>query len=406
MRLIRENYLKMIRPFYETDLIKVITGVRRCGKSILIETIRDELLESGISGDHIIYINLEDLDYEHINTAADLNKEIKSRTANGGRYYIFIDEIQHVDGFEKALASFRATMDVSIFVTGSDSTLLSGELATLLTGRTVEFEVLPFSFQEMLSYYKMTNRECSDDLIYDYIKWGGFPLRFDFTGQEEIRKYLENLYDSIIRRDIKKKSSKFDQKLFKDISLYIMANAGKEFSVENVVNDYHTHNKRKVSSQTIYNYLEKMEKAYLIHRCEKYDISGKRALRSNSKFYAVDTGFRMINTNGIEFEDTFFLENVIYNNMLAEGFKVYTGKLYNGEIDFIAVKDGKKCFIQVAYLLASEKTVQREFGAFRPIKDASPKYVLSLDRVDMSRDGIVHLNIQDYLLGREKLMLS
>ena len=255
MKLKRETYLQQIRPFYEVDLIKVITGIRRSGKSILLETIKDELIKNGISGDHIIFINLEDLDYEYINTASDLNKEIKFRILDKNKYYIFIDEVQHVEEFEKALASLRATLNLSIFVTGSNSTLLSGELSTLLTGRTVEFEVFPFSFFEMKEYFGLNNINYSDDLIFDYIKWGGFPLRFDFHREEDIKRYLNTLYDNIIKRDIKKKSSKFDLKLFKELSLYILANAGKEFSVEKIINFYKTNKNKTISKQRIYNYI-------------------------------------------------------------------------------------------------------------------------------------------------------
>ncbi len=406
MHLIRTNYLEKIRPFYETDLIKVITGVRRGGKSVLLECIRDEIIRSGVSSEQIIFINLEDMLYEHIKNYKDLHDEIVPRIINDLKYYIFIDEVQHVEDFEKALASFRATLNVSVFVTGSDSTLLSGELASLLTGRVAEFEVLPFSFKEMKEYYESNNREFNDELIYDYIKGGGFPLRFSFNREEDIRKYLETLYLQIIERDIKKKSSRFNIKVFKDISLYMMANAGKEFSAENIINYYKTSNRQNISRQTIYNYLDKMEKAYLIHSVGKYDITGKKALKSNEKYYAIDSGFIIKNTNTFDFEDTFFLENIIYNNLIAEGYTVRTGKLKNGEIDFVAYRDGKKCFIQVTYLLASEKTIEREFGAYKKVTDASPKYVLSLDKPDMSRDGIVHLNIVDYLLGRRQLMLT
>ena len=311
MKLKRETYLQQIRPFYEVDLIKVITGIRRSGKSILLETIKDELIENGISGDHIIFINLEDLDYEYIETASDLNKEIKSRIIDKKKYYIFIDEVQHVNEFEKALASLRATLNLSIFVTGSNSTLLSGELATLLTGRTVEFEVFPFSFFEMKEYFGLNNINYSDNLIFDYIKWGGFPLRFDFHREEDIKRYLNTLYDNIIKRDIKKKSSKFDLKLFKELSLYILANAGKEFSVEKIINFYKTNKNKTISKQTIYNYIERMEKAFLIHPIKKYNISGKAALIGNNKFYSTDMGLRIINTNTIDYEDTFFLENIM-----------------------------------------------------------------------------------------------
>ncbi len=405
MKLKREQYLKQIRPYYDSDIIKVITGIRRSGKSVLLETIRDELVQRGISGEQIIYINFEDLDYEYIKNASDLNIEIKNRIKSEEKYYIFLDEVQHIQEFEKALASFRATLNTSLFVTGSNSTLLSGELATLLTGRTVEFEILPFSFKEMKDYYMLNNIPWDDDLFYDYLKWGGFPLRFDYKSEAAIQKYLSTLYESIVSRDIVKKSSSIDKKSFMDISLYILANAGKELSIDNIVKEYGKHNK-SVSRRTVYNYLERMKKAYLIHSVGRYNITGKTALSNKQKQYAIDMGFRTINTNTINYEDTFFLENIIYNELLARGYNVFAGKTYKGEIDFVAIKESRKCFIQVSYLLASEETVKREFGAYSKITDASPKYVLSLDKINMSHDGIVHLNIIDFLLGKEDLLLT
>ncbi|MBR1402653.1 MAG: ATP-binding protein [Treponema sp.] len=402
----REDYVDMVRPFYETDLIKVITGIRRSGKSVILQAIRDEFLHNGINGDQIIFINLEDFEYEFIKTAADLHKEIKNRITSDQKYYIFIDEVQNVKDFEKVLASLRATLKTSIFVTGSNSTLLSGELASLLVGRTVEFEIMPFSFSEVKEYFRVNNREFTEDMIFDYIKWGGFPLRFDFHREQDIRRYLLSLYEGIIKKDIAGKSSKFDKKTFMDISLYILANAGKEFSSENVINYYKTHHKKSITRQTVYNYLEKMQKAFLVHGVKKYNIVGKEALKANEKYYAVDMGLRIINTNSINFEDTFFLENVIYNELILRGYTVYTGKTYKGEIDFVAIKDGKKCFIQVCYLLASAETIAREFGAFKPISDASPKYVMSLDKIDMSRDGIGHINIVDFLLRKADIALT
>ncbi len=396
----------MIRPYYEADLIKVITGVRRAGKSVILESIRDELFSSGIDANHIVYINLEDMDYEGILYASDLNREIKAHIVDSGRYYMFIDEIQHVDKFEKALASFRATLNASIFVTGSNSQLLSGELATLLTGRTVEFEILPFSFSEMKEYFALLNLPFNDDMIYDYLKWGGFPVRFDFREEADIQRYLTNLYVGILNRDILTKKSRIDRKIFMDIAKYVLSNAGKEFSAENIMEYYEKKNHRSVSQRTVYNYIEKMQKAFLIHPVQKYDIAGKTALQSKQKYYAVDTGFRTIHTNTINYEDTFFLENLIYNELLFQGFTVFTGKTHKGEVDFVAIRNGKKCFIQVSYLMSSQSTIDREFGAFSPITDASPKYVLSLDKVDLSRNGIAHINIVDFLLHRQFLALT
>lgn len=407
MNLVREDYLKLIRPYYDVDLIKVITGIRRSGKSVLMETIKDEIIANGVNGSHIISINLEDLDYSFITDIKDLHKEIESRIQDKEKYYIFLDEIQHIENFEKLLASLKAKFNCSIFVTGSDSTMLSGELATLLTGRTVEFEIFPFSFKESVDFMALNNIECvPDDFIKDYIKWGGFPLRFSFREETSIKRFLDNLYSNIINRDIIKKSSKMDKNTFKDISLYIMSNAGKEFSAQNIANYYSTKCKKKVSTRTIYNYLEKLHKAYILHSCKKYNITGKSALDSSDKFYATDTGLRTLNTNTINYEDTFFLENIIYNELLIQGFTVYTGKTFKGEIDFVAVKNNKKCFLQVAYLLSSSETIKREFGAYDKIKDASPKYVLSLDKIDLSHDGIEHLNIIDFLLHKVSLHLS
>ena len=405
MRLVRETYLEQIRPYYDSDIIKVITGVRRAGKSMLLDTIKDELLENGIAEDKIIYLNLEDMDFDYIVNASDLNIEIKSRISNDGKYYVFLDEVQHVENFEKALASFRATLNVSLFVTGSNSTLLSGELSTLLTGRTVEFEILPFSFYEMKQYYELNKMEWSEELFTNYLKWGGFPLRFDYKDDEAIQRYLTNLYKGIVNRDIVGKSKSADKNSFMDISLYILANAGKELSIENIISAYKK-NDKEISKRTVYNYLERMKKAYLIHGVGRYNITGKAALGNREKQYAVDMGFRTINTNTINFEDTFFLENIIYNELLTRGYTVFVGKTYKGEIDFVAIKDGKKCFIQVSYLLAAKETIQREFGAYKNITDASPKYVMSLDKIDLSHDGIVHLNIIDFLLRRKDLMLT
>lgn len=405
MKLKREIYLEQIRPYYESDIIKVITGVRRAGKSILLCSIMEELKEQGVDEKHIIYINFENLDFDYIVDASDLNKEIKSRIQDTHKHYLFLDEIQHIEQFEKALASLRACFNVSVFVTGSNSALLSGDLSTLLTGRTVEFEILPFSFYEMKLYYGLNNKPFDENLFFNYLKWGGFPLRFDYNDDASVQKYLRNLYEGIVNRDIIGKAKNADKKAFLDISLYILANAGKELSIDNVINTYNQEN-RDISRRTVYNYLERMKKAYLIHGVGRYHITGKSALSNKEKLYAVDVGFRTINTNTINFEDAFFLENIIYNELVSRGYTVFAGKTYKGEIDFVAVRDSKKCFIQVSYLLASEDTIKREFGAYDKITDASPKYVMSLDKIDMSHDGIIHLNIIDFLLRRKDLILT
>jgi hypothetical protein len=409
MLYIRELYLSKIRPYYDIDLIKVITGIRRSGKSKLLEMIVNEIKDKGIPSHRIIYINFEDLDYDYIKDAMTLNAIIKSKITDDGRYYILLDEIQHVHQFEKALASFKATLNCSIFATGSNSKLLSGELSTLLTGRTVEFKILPFSYSEACDYLLIKNGAIPTDFFYDYLKWGGFPQRFDFSSDEQIRNYLVSIYNGIVERDIFQRDGYIDKNKFRTVCAYILANAGKEFSGDSVANYFNSKNnsnKIDITKPTVYSYLSLMEKAFFISRVKRFDISGKKILVTKEKFYSVDTGLRVINTNTVNYEDTFYLENIVYNELINRGYEVFIGKTHLGEVDFIAVMDGKKCFIQVSYIMDKQSTIEKEFNAFNPVRDSAPKYVLSLDKVDLSHNGITHLNIEDFLLRKSDLVLS
>lgn len=403
----RERYLAKIRPFYEVDLIKVLTGVRRCGKSVLLTQIEEELRDAGYDGDHIISINFEDLQFEKIRNAEKLNKYVTDQIKDDKRYLIFLDEIQHVRNFEKVLASLRATVNCSIFVTGSNSKLLSGKMATLLVGRCIEFRIMPFSFSESYEYCRLRGKETSpDELFIDYINWGGLPLRFSFEREGDIKKYVEQTYQGILDKDIITDRSKINRQKFESIACYIMANAGKEFSAKSIEAYFKKQNGEEIDKKTVYNYLDKMEKACLIDRVKRYNIVGKQAMAYVEKQYAVDTGFRIINTNLVNIEDTFFLENIIYNELVSRDYEVFVGKTYKGEIDFVVISGKKKCFIQVAYYLNGNQTLEREFGAFKPISDASPKFVFSMDRLDFSRDGISHINIVDFLLGKKDIFLT
>ena len=407
----RELYLEKIRPYYDIDIIKVLTGMRRSGKSIILKQIMDEIIStSKVSKDHIIYINFEDFAYEEIKTAKLFYELVKSKMIDDEKYYMFFDEIQHVSEFEKVIASFKATCNCSIFITGSNSKLLSGELATLLVGRTVEFKILPFSYKESCDYLELNGVNVNhDEFFYNYLEFGGLPQRFDFKSPDATLKYLKEHYQGICEKDIFKKNSSIEKYKFNAICSYVLANAGKEFSAENVMNFYNSNNqaaKKEIEKKTIYNYLEKMEKAFLISRVQRFNIAGKETLKTKEKQYAMDMGLRIIQTNTVHFEDTFFLENIIYNELIVRDYEVFVGKTYKGEVDFVAIKGNKKCFIQVAYLLASQATIDREFDAFSPISDASPKYVLSLDKMDMSRNGIAHINIIDFLLGKKDIYLT
>lgn len=403
----RERYLAKIRPFYDADLIKVLTGVRRCGKSVLLGQIEEELRSGGYDEGHIIKVNFEDLRFEKIRNAERLNQYVIDRIKDDGKYLIFLDEIQHVRSFEKVLSSLRATVNCSIFITGSNSKLLSGKMATLLVGRCVEFRIMPFSFLESYEYCKAQGKEVSpDELFIDYINWGGLPLRFSFERESDIKKYIEQTYKGILGKDIISDRSKINRQKFEKIAEYIMANAGKEFSAKNIESYFENQNGEQIDKKTVYRYLDKMEKACLIDRVKRFNIVGKQAMAYVEKQYAVDTGFRMVNTNFVNIEDTFFLENIIYNELVSRDYEVFVGKTYKGEIDFVVISGKKKCFIQVAYYLSGGQTIEREFGAFKPISDAAPKYVLSMDRLDFSRDGISHINIVDFLMGKKKVNLT
>lgn len=404
----RKTYLSNIRKYVDIDLIKVLTGVRRCGKSILLKQIIEELKDK-VSEDHIIYINFEDFEFEDLNTAKKLHEYVKNKISDSQKYYLFFDEIQHVSEFEKVIASFKATLNCSIFITGSNSKLLSGELSTLLVGRTIEFKIMPFSYSEVVDLYRANRKKIPENFVYDYIKWGGMPQRFDFKEEKDIKNYLENLFKGIVEKDIYKRDSEIERYKFNSISSYILSNAGKEFSAENIVNYFNSQNeknKKGIEKKTIYNYVEKLEKAYLISRVKRFNIAGKEILKTIEKHYAIDIGFRTINTNTVNYDDTFSLENIIYNELISRGYTVYTGKSYKSEIDFVAIDGKKKCFIQVSYIMSSQETIKREFEAFKPIKDASPKYVLSLDKIDLSHNGITHINIEDFLLHKKDLFLA
>ena len=400
----RTEYIDKIRPFFDSDIIKVITGIRRSGKSKLLDLIIDEVKGNGVDDSHIIKINFDDMEYDFLINAKSLDTYIKDQIKDEKKYYIFLDEIQNVEEFEKAIESLFASKNVSIFITGSNSKLLSGELVTLLTGRTVEFEVNPFTFYEYSEYNKINNLDFDEDEKFnDYLKWGGFPLRFDYETDDSKSIYLNNLYNSIIEKDILGRYEIRNKNLFKRIANYLLINPGKLLSIENITNYIVTSEKDSISKRTIYNYIDYLSTAYLTHPIKKYSIKGKNELKNVDKYYIIDTGFSYIKTNKINFDDTFLLENIIYNELKYQGYDVFVGKTYKSEVDFVAIKNQKKYFIQVTYLLATEETINREFGVFKPITDASPKIVMSLDKIDFSRDGIRHMNILKFLLHKENL---
>ncbi len=403
----RNQYLEHIRRFYESNLIKVLTGARGCGKSILLSQIKDELItEKKIDEDHIISINFEDVKFSKIENYIKLNDYILNQIKDDKKYYIFLDEIQHVNQFEKVLASLKATQNVSIFVTGSNSKLLSGRLATLLVGRCKEFKIMPFTYNEFIKYYEENKLQIPDKPLQNYIRFGGMPQRMDYTLEEDIKEYLKSIYYGIIDKDICNNKSKIDRETFILISKYIISNASKDFSAQNIVEYYNLNNQDNIYRKTIYRYLEKLEQACLISRVRRYDIASNRTLKQVEKQFVVDNGFMLACDDSNKIFVAHALENIVYNELLYRGYDIKIGKTYKGEIDFVVTKDGKKCFIQVAYLLSSDDVIEREFKAFESVRDQSPKYVFSLDEYDMSKNGIIHLNIEDWLLNKVDITLS
>lgn len=403
----RKKYLDEIRKYYDSNLIKVITGIRRCGKSVLLSQIQDEIKEGfALNVEHIICVNFEDLIFTKLNTSEKLNNYILSKISDNHKYYIFLDEIQHVRSFEKVLASLKSTQNVSLFVTGSNSKLLSGRLATLLVGRCKEFKIMPFSYSEAIDFYKENNLKLQSKPFNNYLRFGGMPQRFDYENEEDIKSYLKDIFYGIINKDICNSKSKINKNNFITISKYIISNCSKEFSADNIVEYFNKSNTTKIYRETIYRYLEKLEQACLINRANRYDIATKRNLKSIEKQFVIDNGFLLATNDSNQILPARSLENLVYNELIYRGYDVKIGKTYKGEIDFVAIKDNKKCFIQVAYMLISDDVIEREFGAFDSVKDSSPKYVLSLDEIDMSRDGIINLNIEDWLLHKIDLVLS
>lgn len=402
--IIREKYLCKIRPFYDQDLIKVITGIRRCGKSTILTQIIDELKDNNISEDQIIYLNFESKLYSNIQNDDDLYKYIKDKMNKKIKYYLFFDEIQNVASWEKAVNSFKTDFkdNVSIFITGSNSDLLSGELATHLAGRYVSFNIYPFMFSEVCELKKITNKD-KYELVKDfddYIIWGGLPQRFALNDEDQCRTYLTDIYNSIVMKDIVERFSIKDLDLFNRIVEYIVTTPSQTFSAENLIKYFNVNDNRGITKNTLYNYLEYMAKAMLINKVYRFDVRGKRILNGKYKYYLTDLGIGQVMNVSKKPQMGAYLENIVYNELISRGYDVKIGIQEGSEIDFIAVKNGKKEYYQVCYVLSDDKVINREFGAYKNVEDNYPKYVLSTDTIDMSQDGIIHKNIIDWLLDR------
>lgn len=396
----REVYMQRIRPFMNTELIKVFTGIRRAGKSVMLELVKDELRNSGVNEANFLCINFEQFSNSQILDAKALYEKIVAfQKGIQGKTYLFFDEIQEVEGWEKCINSCRVDFDCDIYITGSNAKLLSGELATYLAGRYVEFTIYPFSFAEFLEMSRLKNPQADKSSCFmQFIKTGGMPFLSNFSGDDSAKKqYLMDIYNSVVLKDVVKRNSVRDVDALERIVAFAFSNIGHIFSATSLAKYFKSEN-RKISHDTILNYLKFCADAFLIYKINRYDLEGKKIVGVNEKYYCADHGLREAvfgrNTQNIDQ----VLENIVCLELLRRNFKVFVGKKGDTEIDFIAEKQDRKIYVQVAYLLASEETVRREFSVYSSVKDSFPKYVVSMDDFDFSQDGIIHKNIKDFLL--------
>ncbi|WP_295092175.1 ATP-binding protein [Ruminococcus sp.] len=397
----REMYMRRIRPFINTELIKIMTGLRRSGKSVMLELIKDELTEHGCTMKQFITFNFEKMENEQFCNAKALHNEVMRIAGNiDGKVYLFFDEIQEVSDWEKCVNSLRVDLDCDIYITGSNAKLLSGELSTYLAGRYVEFIIYPFSYAEFTELYKTQFPTVSDTECFNkYLISGGMPYLSNLKyAPEPSGIYLEDLYNSVVLKDIVKRNKIRDVDLLEKIIGYVMANIGNTFSATSASKFFKSEN-RIVAPETILNYIKYALDAFLFYQVKREDMRGKQILASNEKYYMADHGIREAVSGGNAKNINLILENIVYMELLRRGYKITVGKIGDKEIDFVCTYKNDKIYVQVTYLLASEETIEREFGVLEQIPDNFPKYVVSMDEIDFSRNGIKHMNIREFLLN-------
>ena len=412
----RPKYIKQIENFIDKPIIKILTGMRRVGKSTMLMIIKDEILKD-IPKENKIYINFESLEFMGMDESRVLAEYIKEKTSNlSDKLYFFFDEIQLVKNWERVINGLRVDKDCDIYITGSNSNLISGEISTLLAGRYIEFEIQPFTFDEFLrvfsgkkhkfsnfngDYYGENSNSLNtskEELFDKFIKLGGMPILKYFNLEEDSSyKYLNDVYNTVLVKDVLNYNKIRDVDMFNRILSFVMENIGSTFSASSI-RKYLKSESRDVSIDTILNYLEYCSRAFILKKVPRFDTVGKRNLKVDEKYYLTDHGFRQARgySNTKDIERT--LENIVYVELISRGYKVEIGKVKDMEIDFIASRGKERLYYQVSYLMETEETRQREFGVYMHVKDNYPKFVLSMDKVDFSQDGIIHRNIIDFLL--------
>jgi len=396
--IIRQQYLDDLISFKDKQLIKVLTGIRRCGKSTLFEQYQKHLIQEGVSKNQIIFINLEDGDFQDIEDNKQLYEYVNERLISNKKNYIFLDEVQRVVNFQKAVDALFIKKNCDVYITGSNAHLLSGELATLLSGRYVEIKMLPLSFKEYISAFpKETN---GDRLYVDYTVNSSFPYALELEKKKDIQQYLQGIYDTIILKDVVARRKFPDLLMLQSVVRFMFDNIGNICSTKKI-SDTMTSQGRKISVHAVENYLTALTESFIFYKVGRYDIKGKQYLKTGEKYYAADIGLRYALLGTKKADEGHILENIIFLELLRRGYEVYIGKIGNTEVDFVVIGEEGEEYYQVAYTVIGNegKTLERELASLKAIKDHNPKYLLTMDHAPLiSHDGIKQINAIDWLL--------
>lgn len=395
----REQYLKKIRPFYDDDLIKVITGIRRCGKSCLMATIADELRNRGVEDKDIVYLDLDKRGNRSIKTPEQLEEKIESLLADDDFKYLFIDEVQNVRGYEEVVNAYNSDGGFSIFITGSNSYLLSGELMTKLTGRYVEFEMFTLSFSEFLDMKRFMGKEVGDVRIEfdEYLRYGGFPRSLEYEDPEAKARYIEDVVGQIIDKDIRSRNKIRNIDTFNRVMTYVVNNYGAPTSLTNLHDHFTKIEHITVERRTIAAYIQMLVDAKVFYRCERFDLKSRKSLRGEEKYYLADPGIYFARNVDVRLNYGPSLENALYIYLRSRGYRLSVGRIGKLACDFIARRRNAYSYIQVSMTIADKDVEEREYRPFRYIRDGYPRYLLTLDPLLQERDGVRHLNMVSFM---------
>ncbi len=402
----RKYYLNKIRGFYNDDLIKVITGIRRCGKSCFLQSVIEDLKNSGVEDKDIVYINLDKRGFTHITAPDELEQAIEERITDDSFKYLFIDEIQNVKDFEKVINAYREDGNFSIFITGSNSYLLSGELITKLTGRYIEIQMFTLNFYEYLDMKKFLGKEVNSNLsaeFNDYIRFGGFPKTLEFDASEDKETYVEGVISQILRKDVLAYNKIRNIAVFDRVMTYIINNFGATTSIAGIAEYFQKKENITIKTDTISKYIKILENARIIYKCPRFDLKSKKSLRGEEKYYLADPGIYFARNVDTRINYGPVLENIVYTYLSAKNYKISVGRIGRLECDFITRKNDEYRYVQVAMTIMSPETEEREYKPFSEIRDNYPKYLLTMDTLIQKRDGVIHKNIIDFIAADEVL---